>query len=122
LRGALNTGASAEEIEAMLALGWSRTSMQSIGSWFVSSGTDVKSESWRDVFIDRAVVHVVGGAGGAGASSFRRESSSQRWADGVDGGAGGSVLRAGRLELARSWITATHRVEAERGQHGKGKT
>jgi len=70
LRGALNTGASAEEIEAMLAL--LEPDLDAEHRQLVrEQWTDVKSRSWRDVFIDRAVVHVVGGAGGAGASSFR---------------------------------------------------
>jgi GTP-binding protein len=45
------------------------------------------------VFIDRVVVHVTAGAGGAGASSFRREKFVPKGGpDGGDGGNGGSVF------------------------------
>src|SRR6266852_5786887 len=97
--------------------------MQSIGSWFVSSGLTLRAESWRDVFIDRAVVHVVGGAGGAGASSFRREKFVPKGGpDGGDGGAGGTVFVRGDPNLA-TLLDYRYRTEwkAERGQHGKGK-
>jgi GTPase len=75
------------------------------------------------VFIDRAVVHVVGGAGGAGASSFRHEKFVPKGGpDGGDGGQGGTVYVRADPQLAtlldyryrRQW-------KAERGQHGKGK-
>jgi GTP-binding protein len=75
------------------------------------------------MFIDRAVVHVVGGAGGAGASSFRREKFVPKGGpDGGDGGSGASVYVRADANLAtlldyryrRHW-------NAERGQHGKGK-
>src|SRR6266404_3409290 len=98
--------------------------MQSIGSWFVSSGLTLRAESWRDVFIDRAVVHVVGGAGGAGASSFRREKFVPKGGpDGGDGGAGGTVFVRADSNLA-TLLDYRYRTEwkAERGQHGKGKT
>ncbi len=45
------------------------------------------------MFIDRAVVHVVAGSGGGGASSFRREKFVPKGGpDGGDGGNGGSVF------------------------------
>ena len=75
------------------------------------------------MFIDRAVVHVVGGAGGAGASSFRREKFVPKGGpDGGDGGTGGSVFLRADANLA-TLLDYRYRTEwkAERGQHGKGK-
>ena len=75
------------------------------------------------MFIDRAVVHVVGGAGGAGACSFRREKFVPKGGpDGGDGGTGGSVYVCGDANLA-TLLDYRYRVhwKAERGQHGKGK-
>src|SRR5213076_2561865 len=75
------------------------------------------------MFIDRAVVQVVGGAGGAGASSFRREKFVPKGGpDGGDGGAGGSVFVRADSNLA-TLLDYRYRTQwkAERGQHGKGK-
>jgi len=75
------------------------------------------------MFIDRAVVHVVGGAGGAGASSFRREKFVPKGGpDGGDGGPGGSVFVRAEPNLA-TLLDYRYRTiwKAERGVHGKGK-
>jgi GTP-binding protein len=75
------------------------------------------------MFIDRAVVHVFGGAGGAGASSFRREKFVPKGGpDGGDGGSGGSVYVRADANLA-TLLDYRYRTQwkAERGQHGKGK-
>src|SRR5690242_5647159 len=75
------------------------------------------------MFIDRAVVHVVAGAGGAGASSFRREKFVPKGGpDGGDGGSGGSVYVRADPNLA-TLLDYRYRTQwnAERGQHGKGK-
>jgi len=75
------------------------------------------------MFIDRAVVHVVAGPGGAGASSFRREKFVPKGGpDGGDGGSGGSVYVRADSNLA-TLLDYRYRIhwKAERGQHGKGK-
>jgi len=75
------------------------------------------------MFIDRAVVHVTAGPGGAGACSFRREKFVPRGGpDGGDGGSGGSVYVRADPNLATllDYRYRTH-WKAERGQHGKGK-
>jgi GTPase len=75
------------------------------------------------MFIDRAVVQVTAGPGGAGASSFRREKFVPKGGpDGGDGGSGGSVFVRADSNLATllDYRYRTH-WRAERGQHGKGK-
>ena len=75
------------------------------------------------MFIDRAIVHVVAGPGGAGASSFRREKFVPKGGpDGGDGGSGGNVYVRADPNLA-TLLDYRYRTQwkAERGQHGKGK-
>jgi GTPase len=75
------------------------------------------------MFIDRAIVHVVGGAGGAGACSFLRAKFVPKGGpDGGDGGHGGSVWVEANPNLA-TLLDYRYRTEwkAERGLHGKGK-
>jgi len=75
------------------------------------------------VFIDRALVHVVGGPGGAGACSFLRAKFVPKGGpDGGDGGHGGSVWVVADSNLA-TLLDYRYRTEwkAERGLHGKGK-
>ena len=75
------------------------------------------------MFIDRVVVHIVAGAGGAGASSFRREKFVPKGGpDGGDGGPGGSVFVRADANLS-TLLDYRYRTQwkAERGIHGKGK-
>jgi GTP-binding protein len=75
------------------------------------------------MFIDRALVQVSAGAGGSGASSFRREKFVPKGGpDGGDGGTGGSVYVRADTNLATllDYRYQAH-WKAERGQHGKSK-
>jgi GTP-binding protein len=76
------------------------------------------------MFIDRAIVRVVAGTGGSGASSFARFKYKPKGGpDGGDGGHGGSVYVRGDANLATLLDYRYHTVwEARRGEHGKGKT
>jgi GTPase len=78
----------------------------------------------ESMFIDRAVVRVVGGTGGSGACSFARFKYRPKGGpDGGDGGHGGSVFVRGDSNLATLLDYRYKNVwKADRGAHGKGKT
>jgi GTP-binding protein len=76
------------------------------------------------MFIDRAVVRVVAGTGGSGASSFARFKFKPKGGpDGGDGGHGGNVYVRGDANLA-TLLDYRYRTvwKAERAEHGRGKT
>lgn len=72
--------------------------------------------------IDRVRIRVVGGAGGNGCVSFRREKYVPRGGpDGGDGGNGGSVVLVSDGSVRTLKEMGRKRVyRAERGQHGQG--
>jgi GTP-binding protein len=75
------------------------------------------------MFVDRAKVTVIGGDGGDGCISFRREKYVPKGGpDGGDGGAGGSVVfRAVEGEQSLVNLRFKQHWRATRGQHGQGK-
>ncbi|HEX2251292.1 MAG TPA: GTPase ObgE [Gemmatimonadales bacterium] len=76
------------------------------------------------MLIDHAVIRVVAGAGGSGASSFARFKYKPKGGpDGGDGGHGGSVYVRGDANLA-TLLDYRYRTvwRADRGEHGRGKT
>ena len=74
-------------------------------------------------FIDRATAYILGGAGGDGCVSFRREKYVPRGGpDGGDGGRGGHVvLKACKDVDSLINVYYSPHLRAERGGHGKGK-
>jgi GTP-binding protein len=74
------------------------------------------------MFIDRAVIDVRGGPGGAGAEAFRREKYVPRGGpSGGDGGRGGDVVLEGDVQLS-TLLDYSYRTQyrGERGMHGEG--
>jgi GTP-binding protein len=74
------------------------------------------------MFVDEARISVVGGDGGNGCHSFRREKFVPRGGpDGGDGGDGGSVIMVADPEL-NTLLPFRYRTifQAERGRHGEG--
>ncbi|APF17549.1 GTPase ObgE [Caldithrix abyssi] len=74
------------------------------------------------MFIDYVKIHVIGGYGGSGATSFRREKFVPKGGpDGGDGGRGGSVILRGNKHLRTLQDYSYHKLyKAGRGQHGMG--
>ncbi|MCD6375322.1 MAG: GTPase ObgE [Caldisericaceae bacterium] len=74
------------------------------------------------MFIDYVKIHVIGGHGGSGAVSFRREKFVPKGGpDGGDGGRGGSVILVGNEHLRTLQDYSYHKLyKAKRGQHGMG--
>ena len=74
------------------------------------------------MFVDKVRIYVIGGDGGAGCMSFRREAHVPKGGpDGGDGGHGGNVVIQADLGVS-SLIDYRfkHHFKAERGTHGKG--
>lgn len=74
-------------------------------------------------FIDTCEIMAIGGAGGNGCMSFRREKFVPRGGpDGGNGGPGGNVvLRADSTKHTLMDVRYTYHRRGERGIHGKGK-
>jgi len=76
------------------------------------------------MFVDRVKIKVVGGRGGDGCCSFRKEAYVPLGGpDGGDGGKGGDIVLAASSRCASLTDLRFHpRWQGNRGVHGKGKT
>lgn len=75
------------------------------------------------MFVDKAVVNVLGGVGGSGSEAFRRETGVPRGGPaGGDGGHGGSIVLVADKGLS-TLLDFRYRqhYKGERGRHGAGK-
>ena len=74
-------------------------------------------------FVDSCRVKIIAGAGGNGCVAFRREKYIPHGGPaGGDGGKGGDVVLVGDAGKATLLDVATsHKLQAERGEHGRGK-
>ncbi len=74
------------------------------------------------VFLDEALIQVIGGSGGNGCLAFRREKFEPRGGpSGGDGGKGGSVYLVGSPGCNTLYhLRGRRRYAAERGRHGEG--
>ncbi len=74
------------------------------------------------MFVDRVKIEVVGGKGGDGCMSFRRERFVPKGGpDGGDGGNGGSVIVAAKPGVdSLTAVAHRKRWKADRGRHGSG--
>ncbi len=82
----------------------------------------MEGEGSEAMFIDRAVLNVYAGPGGAGAEAFRREKGVPRGGPaGGDGGRGGDVVLVVDPQVSTLLdISLRQHYRAERGYHGSG--
>jgi GTP-binding protein len=74
------------------------------------------------IFLDEAIIHVLGGRGGNGCVAFRREKYIPKGGpSGGDGGLGGSIYLVGQASRNTLYhLRFASQYPAERGRHGEG--